>query len=327
MCQRAKQRRNDKPFQSVADSRNTAPRPVCGGVGDEAGDFWEIVDDAIEENERIIASTPWPPPAAMDPFNFACNSRPPPFNFHSAEGQWETMKEFSRCQEAQDLAQKLLNSPSVSSPPAPVQGCTAITNEPNHTARSASMGPVPLRYDIDFPPALFQSPLGDPSQKVMIMEDDVPEELLNVDEWKDFQVEMVLDSGCCAHILDAQADAPGYTLQESEGSRGGRGFIVGNGERIPNEGQVHLNLEIPNGNGGSQPMRSTFQSARVTRPLMSVSQICDHGFTCVFRKDRAIVLDDKNQPRFECERRGGLYMAPMTLKAPTHPAPFQRQEP
>ena len=138
---------------------------------------------------------------------------------------------------------------------------------------------------------------------------------------------IALDSGCCAHILDAHQDAPGYSLRESEGSRGGKGFIVGNGERLPNEGEVHLNLEAPDGRGGGQAMRSTFQSARVTRPLMSVSQICDHGFTCVFGKDRATVLDDKNQPRFVCERRGGLYMAPMKLKAPSPPEPFRRQEP
>ena len=74
-------------------------------------------------------------------------------------------------------------------------------------------------------------------------------------------------------------------------------------------------------------MRSTFQSARVSRPLMSVSQICDHGFKCIFEKDRATVVDADMQPRFVCERRGALYTAPMKLKAPPPPAPFHRQAP
>ena len=152
----------------------------------------------------------------------------------------------------------------------------------------------------------------------------MPGELLSIESWKDLEVEMVLDSGCCAHILDAQHDAPGYSLRESEGSRSGKGYVVGNGERIANEGEVHLNLEAPNGQGGAQNLRSTFQSARVTRPLMSVSQICDHGFKCIFEKDRATVVDEKMQPRFVCERRGGLYTTPMKLKAPS---PFHRQEP
>ena len=222
------------------------------------------------------------------------------------------------------MAQKLLNSPPVPSPPAHVRGCTSITNEPNHTARSASMGPVPLRYDIDFPPALFQSPLGDPSQKVMIMEDDVPEELLNVDEWKDFQVEMVLDSGCCAHILDAQADAPGYALQESEGSRGGRGFIVGNGERIPNEGQVELRMEAPLGNGLKMPVTTNFQVASVTKPLLSVGKICEQGHSVVFSKEGAKVLDPQKRTIAHFQRSGGLYVSTMTLKAPES---FTRQAP
>ena len=169
--------------------------------------------------------------------------------------------------------------------------------------------------------------VGEMTRKIMLMENDDGEfsmDVMNIEDWKDLDVEMVLDSGCCAHIMDANYDAPGYALKESEGSRQGRGFIVGNGERIPNEGEVRLNLEAPNGCGSLQPLQSTFQSAKVTRPLMSVSQICDHGFTCVFDKERATVMDSDMNPKFVCERRGGLYMAPMKLKAPS---PFPRQEP
>ena len=151
-------------------------------------------------------------------------------------------------------------------------------------------------------------------------------DLLNVEDWRDLEVEMVLDSGCCAHIMDATQDAPGYQIRESDGSRQGRGFVVGNGERIPNEGEVRLNLEAPSGEVRAQSLQSTFQTARVTRPLMSVSQICDHGYRCIFDKDKALVVDSQMNTKFICERRGGLYMSPMKLKAPS-PAPFQRQEP
>ena len=72
-------------------------------------------------------------------------------------------------------------------------------------------------------------------------------------------------------------------------------------------------------------LQSTFQSARVTRPLMSVSQICDRGLKCVFDKDKATVVDADMKLVFVCERRGGLYMTDMKLKAPI-PSPFQRQE-
>ena len=147
---------------------------------------------------------------------------------------------------------------------------------------------------------------------------------LPIQDWQDIDIEFALDSGCCAHIMDAQMDAPGYRISESEGSRQGKGFVVGNGERINNEGEVALNLDAPDGQGGAQPIRSVFQSAKVTRPLMSVSQICDNGFRCVFDKDKATVIDANNQTKFVCERRGGLYLSPMKLKAPT---PFGRPEP
>ena len=59
--------------------------------------------------------------------------------------------------------------------------------------------------------------------------------------------------------------------------------------------------------------------------MMSVSQICDNGFRCIFDKGKATVVDEQNQVKFVCERRGGLYLSPMKLKAPT--TPFGRQEP
>ena len=148
--------------------------------------------------------------------------------------------------------------------------------------------------------------------------------VLNVEDWRDIEVEVVLDSCFCAHILDASHDAPGFSVRESEGSRDGKGYIVGNVERIPNEGEVQLNLEAADGQGGTRQLQSTFQSAPVTRPLMSVSQICDHGFKCIFDKDRAVVVDADMKPKFAWERRGGLYMSPMKIKAPT---PFRRPEP
>ena len=62
----------------------------------------------------------------------------------------------------------------------------------------------------------------------------------------------------------------------------GRGFIVGNGERIPNEGQATVNLRAVGEKGQPIDFKLVFQSARVTRPLMSVAKICQHGYGCHF---------------------------------------------
>ena len=64
----------------------------------------------------------------------------------------------------------------------------------------------------------------------------------------------------------ARESAPGYQVHESSASRRGLGFVVGNGERIPNEGQFVLNLDADNGQGSATQRACTFQVADLTRP-------------------------------------------------------------
>ena len=93
---------------------------------------------------------------------------------------------------------------------------------------------------------------------------------------------------------------------------------------MPNEGQVHLNLEAPTGDGDGRAVSSTLQVADLTRPLMSVGQICDNGHRCVFEKDHALVMTPENEVLCRFERVDGLYVSKMGLKPPT---PFGRQDP
>ena len=71
-----------------------------------------------------------------------------------------------------------------------------------------------------------------------------------VQEWVETDIVLTLDSGCCDHILDI-ADAPGYqgALMESAGSKRGQRFVVGNGERVPNRGQIKLRLKSKGDDG------------------------------------------------------------------------------
>ena len=110
-------------------------------------------------------------------------------------------------------------------------------------------------------------------------------------QWSDIDIDVVLDSGCSDHVMNVELDAPGYVVTPSESSKAGRGFIVGNGERIPNEGQSTVNLRAMGENGQPVDFRSTFQSARVTRPLMSVAKICQNGYVCSFTATDATVRD------------------------------------
>ena len=153
------------------------------------------------------------------------------------------------------------------------------------------------------------------SQLIMMTDDDEPC-ALNV-EWVETEIEICLDSGCCDHVLDL-IDAPGYAsfLGESAGSKRGQKYVVGNGQRVKNEGQVVLNMtsEVE---GDVRVLQSCFQVASVTRPLMSVSRVCDQGLRCIFDDEQATVVDKKTGKEVAVfQRRGGLYIAKMKLKAP-----------
>ena len=98
------------------------------------------------------------------------------------------------------------------------------------------------------------------------------------DEWIDVEFDVALDSGATDNVCHA-GDVPGYITEQSPGSKAGQGFIVGNGSRVPNDGQVHLRLQT--GGTVANGTTSTFQVAAVSRPLMSVGKLCDGGMDVV----------------------------------------------
>ena len=142
---------------------------------------------------------------------------------------------------------------------------------------------------------------------------------LGVDTWVDTALEMTLDSACGEHVMDL-GDALGYGafVAESAGSKRRQNFVVGNGQRVPNDGQLVINLEGDLGlNGGKRKITSTLQVAEVTRPLMSVSRVCDKGTRCVFEYTHALIIDKKTGREVaKIERQGGLYIVRMKLKPP-----------
>ena len=141
-------------------------------------------------------------------------------------------------------------------------------------------------------------------------------------EWLEYEV--AADSGAGDHVASDQ-DAPGYAVAESIGSKAGAGFIAADGNRIPNQGQMTLELQGPRGNGEFQNLQSVFQVANVTRPLMSVGKMCDQGHSVLFTKTAGIVKDSTGKTLCTFDRRGGLYTCKMRLKNPKAAAVFRRQ--
>ena len=146
-----------------------------------------------------------------------------------------------------------------------------------------------------------------------VMESDVEAEIQNVGDCIiDFDV--ALDSGCVGHVC-ADTDAPGFKIAPSAGSTRGQTFVVGNGDKIANQGQVALPLESEV-NSQVNHVGAIFQVAKVTRPLMSVSRICDSGFTCHFNKQQGVVKDTSGKVVCVFHRRGGLYICNMKMRSP-----------
>ena len=111
-------------------------------------------------------------------------------------------------------------------------GCASIA-----AGRPSIVGPVLSTAQ----PLQLGHPQAD-DEHLIVTEDD--EEIhAAVEEWQDSVIEIILDSGACRHVM-ARESAPGYAVHESPGSRRGQNFVVGNGERVPNEGQMALSLQV-----------------------------------------------------------------------------------
>ena len=144
-------------------------------------------------------------------------------------------------------------------------------------------------------------------------------------DFLDVEIEIAVDSGASEHVA-ADTDAPTYQVEESAGSRSGQHFVGAGGHRMANRGQMKLNMRADKGRKG-RDVRTTFQVARVTRPLMSVSKICDAGMSMRFASTMAVIEDNKGKEVCRFFRKGGLYIASMKLRNPNYkppPAPFLR---
>ena len=160
-------------------------------------------------------------------------------------------------------------------------------------------------------------------EELNFLDADDDEELHNAEttnnEFLDVEIEIAADSGASEHVA-ADTDAPTYKVEESAGSRSGQHFVGAGGHRMANRGQMKLNMRADNGRKG-RDVRTTFQVARATRPLMSVSKICDAGMTMRFTSAMAVIEDNKGKEVCRFLRKGGLYIASMKLKNPDYKPP------
>jgi len=120
-------------------------------------------------------------------------------------------------------------------------------------------------------------------------------------------IRVALDSGAGDHVASPE-DVEGFSIVPSEYSRAGRSFVAANGGKIANHGEATVKMRSQKG----KKLASTFQVAQVTRPLYSVSKLCDAGYDVSFSRADAVVRKN-GETVHAFKREGGLYVAEMMI--------------
>ena len=146
---------------------------------------------------------------------------------------------------------------------------------------------------------------------------------LPVEEELEFiETEMTLDTGATVHAAD-RADLPAHHVLASAVSKAGQQFGCAGGKLVANEGECKVHMLAPG--GGAFELELDMQIAKITRPLLSVTQMSRHGTISVLcKREEALVLNEQNETVAVFKKKGGLYVANMPVRNPRFKAPFGR---
>ena len=81
--------------------------------------------------------------------------------------------------------------------------------------------------------------------------------------------------------------AKNILLKDSEGSRRGQVYHGAAGDKIAN-GEKQINAVTESGDA----YNATYQIAAVTKPLNSISKICDRGNTVIFGSNGGVIVNN-----------------------------------
>lgn len=128
-----------------------------------------------------------------------------------------------------------------------------------------------------------------------------------------------VDSGACAHVAPPNV----FGLQDMKMVQHKGKYYGADGSPIDEYGQLTINAILQEGS----EMTTTFDVAKITRPLLSVHQIAQNGHQVCFGKNEAHIRLS-NGRRIPLRAEGRLYMLDMWIKLPqslAEKSPFVRQ--
>ena len=123
-------------------------------------------------------------------------------------------------------------------------------------------------------------------------------------------VKAVVDSGAGACVGPKSLAGKGK-LRPSEGSKGGQRFTSASGGSLKNEGEVVLDTFTDSGQG----LRAVFQIADITRPLLSVSKICEKGNLVYFGQGGWVIMHGARGQKTFFGRENGIYVLELYVRA------------
>ena len=144
------------------------------------------------------------------------------------------------------------------------------------------------------------------------------QELNNLEHVGWIEIKGVMDSGAADSVAPPTV-LPLMPISPSNGSAVGQTYLTANGTKLANLGEKKLNV-ITN---DLQENSMTYQMVDVTRPLNSISRICDNQNFVVFHRDGGWVENEWTGQRTHFDREGGIYTTSAWIRAPV--PPFQGQ--
>ena len=140
--------------------------------------------------------------------------------------------------------------------------------------------------------------------------------LCNQQEWQTEKdgwmcVKSLVDSGC-VDMVAPPAAVPFLPVVISEGSRLKREYTVASGEGLPNFGEK----AVTGLDAYGQDLDITYQVADVTRPLNSVSELCDRGARVIFGRGGGYIYHLGSGKVTPFRRSGRLYELDQWVRVP-----------
>ena len=122
------------------------------------------------------------------------------------------------------------------------------------------------------------------------------------------QVQSVMDSGASAPVCPPSM-APNAPIRPSAGSRRGQQYTSASRHKIPNLGEQLLQAATEAG----EETQVLFQVAEVSRPLVSVSAICEQGNRVTFGRGGGVVTNIASGHETPFYRKNGIYVLNMWI--------------